>query len=47
MNRAHFYLPEPVLAALRKLASESDMSASEHVRLALAAYLSKRKGEKS
>ena len=47
MKRANFYLPESILASLRNLAKATDLSASEHLRRALAAYLSKRKGEKS
>jgi len=43
MIRANFFLPEPLLAALRELAQKTDISVSEHVRLALAEYLKKRR----
>ena len=39
MIRTNFFLPEPLLAALRELAQKTDLSVSEHVRLALAEYL--------
>lgn len=43
MIRANFFLPEPVLAALRELAQKTDLSVAEHVRNALAEYLKRQK----
>lgn len=43
MIRANFFLPEPLLAALRELAQKTDLSVSEHVRRALAEYLKRQK----
>ena len=43
MIRANFFLPEPILAALRVLAQKTDISVSEHVRRALAEYLKRQK----
>lgn len=43
MIRANFFLPEPLLAALRELAQKTDLSVSEHVRNALAEYLKRQK----
>jgi metal-responsive CopG/Arc/MetJ family transcriptional regulator len=35
MNRTHIYLPEPLLAKLRKLSNKEDVSLSELIRRAI------------
>jgi predicted DNA-binding protein len=39
MKRTHIFLPEPLLKALKALAKKSDVSAAEHIRRAIEAYL--------
>ncbi len=43
MIRSNFFLPEPLIAALRDLAKRTDLSVSEHVRRAIAEYLKRQK----
>lgn len=43
MIRTNVFLPEPLLARLRKLAAQRDVSVAELIRLAITEYLKRQK----